>query len=437
MANNKYRLKFQLGNGTELDAGVIEVPQGETGKSAYKYAQQNGYIGTEEEYSQDVNPTRVSSKIDNHQKRIENIENALYPDIVTPVTDDSAAYIKDVPLNALPNAEVAAVGGMTRKCTNLAPPFNIGYIVGSGYGQVESMPGNATTDMIPVNISGDNAYTWSSMANTLYSAVYFYNADKQYLGSSGATSRTQFVITKATLTRNLTNAGGDIAYIRLWQGENANTSGTVDLVEKQPAMLNKGSTALPYEPYFEGLRSAPVTAVESVGANGIIDTLPIPEAVQALEGYGEGVSVTCFNYIDFEKKQFIKRMGKIDLGTLEWYISSDKVFFTPLPAGFIKRAYMVSNDYGKTSNKDKNIWLGSAINIRDDSITTAAELKTVLSGVMLYCEFKEPVITDISHLLSDDNYIPVEGGGTITMVNEHSFAVPSTIEYTVKGASAQ
>ena len=40
-----------------------------------------------------------------------------------------------------------------------------------------------------------------------------------------------------------------------------------------------------------------------------------------------------------------------------------------------------------------------------------------------------PVITDISDLLTDDNYIPVEGGGTITMVNEYGYDVPSEITF--------
>ena len=45
-------------------------------------------------------------------------------------------------------------------------------------------------------------------------------------------------------------------------------------------MLNKGSTALPYEPYFDGLRDSKVTEVKSVGAN----LLPIADKTLTVKG---------------------------------------------------------------------------------------------------------------------------------------------------------
>ena len=61
----------------------------------------------------------------------------------------------------------------------------------------------------------------------------------------------------------------------------------------------KGTTAQPYTPYVE-------------------HTLPIPETVQAIHGYGWGVNESANNYIDFEKKQFVQSVEKIDLGSLTW-----------------------------------------------------------------------------------------------------------------------
>lgn len=60
-------------------------------------------------------------------------------------------------------------------------------------------------------------------------------------------------------------------------------------------MLNKGSTALPYTPYIK-------------------HTLPIPEAVQALDGYGQGNpdDATEYNYIDFENQAFVKKGAIVD-----------------------------------------------------------------------------------------------------------------------------
>jgi hypothetical protein len=44
-----------------------------------------------------------------------------------------------------------------------------------------------------------------------------------------------------------------------------------------------------------------------------------------------------------------------------------------------------------------------------------------------------PEVTDISDILPADNYIEVEGGGTLTFVNEHSQAVPSAVTFVTKG----
>lgn len=52
----RYELKFQLSNNSEIDAGVLEIPDG---KSAYNYAQESGYTGTEAKYSEDMNPDNI------------------------------------------------------------------------------------------------------------------------------------------------------------------------------------------------------------------------------------------------------------------------------------------------------------------------------------------------------------------------------------------
>ena len=81
--------------------------------------------------------------------------------------------------------------------------------------------------------------------------------------------------------------------------------------------------------------------------------------------------------------------------------------------------------------------------VKDSRFTTAEEFKAFLveqstkgNPLEIAYELAEPVITDISDLLSDDNLIRVEGAGTVTMVNEHRYDVPSEITYQLKGAEA-
>ena len=55
---------------------------------------------------------------------------------------------------------------------------------------------------------------------------------------------------------------------------------------------------------------------------------------------------------------------------------------------------------------------------------------------MLVYELAEPIVTDISDLITADNLIGVEGNGTITFENEYGYAVPSEVTYQLKGATA-
>jgi hypothetical protein len=69
---------------------------------------------------------------------------------------------------------------------------------------------------------------------------------------------------------------------------------------------------------------------------------------------------------------------------------------------------------------------------------TANEVKAAMSGVMLYYELATPIETDISSLLSDDNLINVEPGGTLTFRNQHEddfrLPVPNEETYFVQAA---
>jgi hypothetical protein len=178
--------------------------------------------------------------------------------------------------------------------------------------------------------------------------------------------------------------------------------------------------------------------------------LSIPEAVRNLDGYGWGINADCYNYIDWENKQFVKRVGKVDMGTLNWVVmAADTSTFragvvgikepavsTERGTGVLTSKYPVSSNLGYTSLDDKSvIRFQSNIILRDSAYTNAASLKSAMSGVMLYYELAKPIITDISNLITDDNLIGVQGGGTITMVNENQYAVPSEIIYQLKGVA--
>lgn len=332
-----------------------------------------------------------------HQKRIENLENALYPDIVTPITDDTVAYIKAVPKNALPYAEVTQVGGMTytEGDTLRSAPVTSIESVGKNILNVAAAtvwtraPGSYNDYLkaeqygtgIKLTALEDNTGSWiyggftigltkeflgKTLALSAGNVEYFPKRDKStpillcgickhdnyYLGGSSNWGPDK-AAHSLSMTFTVPLDADYITYPYLRVGFYISNGGEVlagDYVIYEDIMVEVADSASGYAPYTK-------------------HTLPVPASVQALEGYGWGVSDTIYNYIDFERKQFVQKVGKGESGE-------------PF-------------------------------------------------------ELAEPIVTDISQLLSDDNYIPVEGGGSITMVNEHGFAVPSIIEYTVKGASAQ
>lgn len=484
------------------------------------------------------------------EKRITNLEAGLPAERWS--VDDSVAYIKDVPENALPFASVDMIGGMTRKCTNL---WDEQFVVG---GCADNTGANTSqTDRIRsinlIEVRPSTKYYFKAL--TSYARIFFIDANKTFLSGISVES-------------GIFTTPENCRYIKFYWVNPTYTPGDI--------MLNEGTEPLPYEPYFDGLRSAPVTEAESVGVNrlggitfanaikatapgavisaddktisyhaaqvdrkvffadfksnkqytiiikgfgsnvfanmaiqytdgttesfrqfsaantvltlchvtnatksvaalvgawndgnttlyyddcGIFEgvlteadfvpyrrnTLPVPAEVQALDGYGWGINDKVYNYIDFEKKQFVQRVGCVDLGTQTWSFESFYPRFNApihnLASVNTRADNVLSSKFSTDLTADKgDNWKGFSslgiVYVFTTEYTDVATFKAAMSGVMLYYELATPVITDISDLLADDNLIGVEGGGTVTMVNEYGYDVPSEITYQLKGAEA-
>lgn len=175
-------------------------------------------------------------------------------------------------------------------------------------------------------------------------------------------------------------------------------------------------------------------------------TTEVPPELKALDGYGWGINENCYNYIDFEKKQFVKRVEKVDLGELSWnYLTATSsrsalfyndslkdIVYSPnyLKKNNILCAALIEVATANHSSVDRSISINNEgrIYIRYDAYTDAATLRSAVSGVILCYELAEPIITDISNILPD-GYIGVEGNGTLTFVNKYGYDVPSDIVF--------
>ncbi len=371
-----------------------------------------------------------------HDKRITNLEQGLPSEQF--VTDSTVAHVKDVPLNALPFAEVSKVGGMTYKDgdtlkhakvteiesvgTNL---FNPDWLLDYGatkneYGYYVLSTPNVT---LPITHFKENTqysflltgYTFTKEEITSTLGIRYTDGTIEYVCSiDKKTTETYF---------NVSAAGKTIDHVT-W------TYGTSDTVGVKEVCIKEGTTTdyIPYTKHF----------------------LPIPEAIQALDGYGEGVDDTNYNFVKWEENGTITYndvvMRKVFNGNeSSWETYGDKLYGISKSALGIKQNTKAvcdrfENGYSTLSG---NFFVGASGVAFQTDYATLKEWKSYLSeqyanGTPMVAVFvrDNPLVTDISDRLPADNYIGVEGGGTITAVNEHGFAMPSEITYQIKEASA-
>lgn len=350
----------------------------------------------------------MSARISRNSKRLDGLEQRINPSPF--VTDSSVAYQKDVPQNAVGAVEIQKIGGMTYKDGNTLKSAKVTEVKSVGANLFNPAELNLyensllRSGYIPIVPNGK--YT-ISIGSSFFTVVNFYDANKAILAQ-------EFAVKSGTVL----SAPNDAYFLLFIVDAEYGTE------YKNDIMLNKGSTALPYAPYVK-------------------HTLPIPEAVRPANGINENV----YDYIEWAEEGSVKQgvqCGVVDLGTLDWaYSNADVFFYVPFPQfrnnsinaitsiGYLPVMYF-SQLKDKTFEKDAN----GNIYLKDSAYTDAATFKAAMSGVMLVYELAEPIITDISDLITSDNLLSIQGGGTQTFENEHRYAVPSTVEYITAEASA-
>lgn len=399
--------------------------------------------------------TNMARQISRNDKRITNLEKGLMADAFE--TDASVAYVKDVPANALPYAAVTKVGGMTyrdgdtlknAKVTeiesvgaNIIPfPF---YLTGTR--EISGVTFTVNDNQsITLNgtVSASNGVPIGTIDGTKLSPGSYYASLETNL-PSGCTF---YSSSTGTSTFTWIPSGGKNNVVTIPQGSwmLSNTAFQVRLWIEKGATFNnvtiypfiaKSDVAVPYAPYVK-------------------HTLPIPEAVRPAHGINENA----YDYIEWCEdgtRKSYKRVDKIVLnGSEAWSKSTASNIFQagcPLSkiAGNTKtiRA-IVSNGYGFLDwyNPDASIkpyfrivpdsdilWIEATVEQFADLDAWKAYLAA--NPVEIVYPLAEPIVTDISDILTADNMLPVEGGGTITAVNENAFAVPTEITYQMKGVA--
>ena len=351
--------KAEISNASKAEKAEIETLSEEIIERA------EGYADAAEMSS--IEAANSVGRISSVEKRLSNIEQSITPSPF--VVDDSVAYAKAVPVNALPYAEVNEIGGASRACTNI---FDLS---SAEFQSINYGKASVVGDTLTVTGCCVGAYFYGVKPNQAYYVSWESTRTGENGGgvavmlqnSSGDTTGGWYIYADLLSGNFSFKTGENTARIRLiFYGSNVVADRTNSATYTN-IMLNEGATALPYEPYFDGLISAPVTEVKSVSNDGTNNSasLVIPDAIRNLEGYGEGNpdNLSECNWIDFERKVY-HHVGDIDNG--EWV----------------------------SLNAEETI--------------------------------------DISDTLLLDNYIEVFDGGVVYMENEHKLDVPNKITYQIK-----
>lgn len=339
--------------------------------------------------------------------------------------DDAVGYAKDVPENVLPYAEISEIGGMTYKDGNTLRSAAVTEVESVGMNLLDIPDIKKEVNGVSVEVNGGALYLsgtatggggrLSAIATiTLSAGTYIAkgNGDIYLSNAKNNSVVSNFFETAFELSEETTLIAG------LNTLEGREYSGTYYLT------INKGETAQPYTPYFR-------------------DTLPIPEAVRALDGYGWGMNADCYNYVDWKNKRFVKRVDRVILDgvnngvarVLDYGYVCNFVFSVDGAAD--SKSVLVCNYNSVVNAYDivGNIYINSngylIVVHWDQAIKTMPEFNEYLKSnpIVLYYELATPIITDISSLLPADNIRRVQPGGTVTPINERGYAVPSTITY--------
>lgn len=388
----------------------------------------------------------TEQKVSRNDKRITNIEQGVPSEQFT--TDSSVAYTKDVPSNALPYAEIEMVGGMTYKDGDTLKSAKVAEIESMGVNLFdESQITHATNgagvtseaygvvqDGVLIAKMGYHNYgiIWKPFAMNLGAGTYTISADC-YISTGGApnlrvvarlynvktqTHTSDTIISLSAfdkwerISAQITVAEASEYMLCVQGAGNADLGSNMDVRFKNICVA-KGNIA-EYSPYKK-------------------KAFQIPEAVQALDGYGEGLDSNSFNSVEWSedgKRVFNRRVKTIALdGSEEWYIAGN-TFWTHINDSKKPQGAVLSNRYSC------EIWDVLYANASNTGVSTVDEFKAALRADPLYVVYilDTSEITDISDILPADNFIEVEGSGTVTMVNEHEYAVPSEITYMLKEA---
>lgn len=200
----------------------------------------------------------------------------------------------------------------------------------------------------------------------------------------------------------------------------AASSGTLNKIKNMKVQIEKGTVQTEYTPYFK-------------------DSIFVPESIKKMNGYGISAG-SINNTLDFENMRFVERIGMLDLGQLTWYKFPDenkKIFYAELSGAINASRILLFTKYNLTGDPFENDKVAKILDnilyIQDSDFMTESDFSSSVSGMKMYYEYINEVITDISNEIEKLNtsLIQTKDGTTISFINDRKDDTPvySSIEY--------
>lgn len=415
---------------------------------------------------------KTNQRIEKNDKRITNLEKGLMADSFE--TDDSVAYIKDVPTDALPYAAISKIGGMTYRYGNTLRSAPVTEVKSVGANRAFLVNGNHNLDN-RINLTINNGHLYVSTA--VYED-YFYDKWKPYTTLYLKAGTYNFSLQNRAIDYDTELGAFEVSVRDIETGESiVSLSSNLALHDNWDFVIDKDKEVYITSYVYNKTGQTITFSFDMMISKGsgrkdftepTVHTLPIPAEVQTLDGYGEGLNGTYYNYVSWNDDgsvTFNKVTTRIELtGKESWDLGSTSDSVTEYNryvcfaynAPFVTTKHCSHFDYlgddvsaynpngeglASGASGSSNFVLDFAFR-KNGNMPTLDSWKAYLAqqyaaGVPVTVEFldrdTETTVIDITDLISKDNLIGVEGDGDITMVNEHKYAVPSEIIYQLKG----
>jgi hypothetical protein len=438
----------------------------------------------------------LTSRVNRNSKEIANLKAMVAPELF--LTDATTAYQKTVPATALTYASIDKIGGVAKKSANL---FNIDNpnIVAISYGdlttrkpKIESgviyssgIAGSARGSGFLIDVSKlDNIYvsfdfecdstenpsqfftvdSVDTLNDAIYTGVSFYSialgnkngrVDVKISVAEYSAIALTFIATKqyGIAITNLMVSAEDVPYEPYWEGVRSApvtevVSESANLIPFPYVKTERTSNGVTFKALNDGRVSASGTCVNSIayielcdiklnagtytilsGVKGSYDTFRFRLSPQTDGLNTQDVYTT--NTITLDKEQTFKCLLIVSVG-----VTVDNLIFEPMivkgeatPSQFTKGGVLDTFFIPYQVRALQGYGEANPDNPAEANYIDFEAQKFIAYGYMndgVWVAHTSPVKTDIS---AYDNLIRVGGAGTLTFVNESGFAVPSTIVY--------